>query len=51
MLQQLLFDAVAVEAGEYHKLERDRGSRETAGFELAGVQLHVRVTDVGERVE
>ena len=50
-LEQLFFDAVAVEAGEHHQLERDRGRCETARLEVAGIQLHVGATDFSEGFE
>jgi hypothetical protein len=48
---QLFFDAVAVQAGEHHQLERDRGRRETARLEIAGIQLHVGATDFSQGFE
>ena len=34
VLEQLVFDAVAVEAGEHDQLERDRGRCQAASFEV-----------------
>jgi hypothetical protein len=48
VFKQLLLDAVAVEPGEYHQLERDRSGGETARLEVSRVQLHVGASDAGQ---
>ena len=51
VLEELLLHAVAVEPGEHHQLERDRGRRETARLEIAGIQLDMRTTNVRQWLE
>lgn len=50
VVDQVLLDAVAVEAGEHDQLQRDGRCGQSAGFELAGIQLHVRPPYVGQGV-
>ena len=51
VFEQLFLDAVAVEPGEHDQLERDGCRREPSGFKSPGIQLDVRSTNLGQRVQ